>query len=328
MPNLHPKHLSTFLLLLVSSIASAMEIDRPPAFDGLSRGEVAAACQLRFAGNVDFLLKLADSATAQDRKRSLTGHAFSAGAMSILAGESATLVSPGLADRVRRLGTFDAGPTGTPISAYCLSLYYKAALQRGQDANFQMEVAKLVQRIAHERYLAAGGIPKYADEPLLPGGFKGIALGITASDAVHQLQSQYPGSKVNCLPIASIQGASHCHVMPAPGAELNYANIRASEIMYYIFEQRVAAFMVVYPPESAKSAFTTLETNLRRFAPVEPQATPPNIDPTTFITWRSGQELLQLQSDANGTYFTYGVESHLIRALKATMPAIQSERGM
>jgi hypothetical protein len=50
---------------------------------------------------------------------------------------------------------------------------------------------------------------------------------------------------------------------------------------------------------------------------------------TSTLSWQSGQETLLLQTEEDdGTYLTYAVQSFLTRMTKASMPALQSEKGM
>lgn len=322
------RHLVAPLLSLISTFANALPPE-PEEFSGLSSSERAAGCQLRFVANVDYLLQRADAAADSAAKQDLRRTAGPVAGMSILAGLSAGEAARNPSERVKRLGAFDPGSSRHDIGGYCIGLFWPTYLQYSKEAPFRTEVAKLLQARMHERYLAAGGIPRYAKEPLLATGFRGVLLGTPASDAERQFSSAYPNAKIDCLPLEGVAQSFHCHIAPTNGAALTYANLPTSSLIYYLQNNRVVGFGVIFSAAQEKQAFITLGTNLRGLILLKPQSDYEAGGPANTLAWQSGQEFLQLQNEpGEGTYLTYGVQSFLAQMAKSSLPAAQSEKGM
>jgi hypothetical protein len=322
------KRLVASLLSLISTFANALPTE-PEEFNGLTSSERAAGCQLRFIANVDYLLKRADAAVDSAAKQDLRRTAGPVAGMSILAGLSAGEAAKNPSERVKQLGAFDPGSSRHDIGGYCIGLFLTAYLQYSKETPFRTEVAKLLQARMHERYLAAGGIPKYAKEPLLATGLRGVLLGTLAADAERQLLAAYPRAKIDCLPLEGMAQSFHCHVAPTDGSKLTYANMPTSSLIYYLQNNRVVGFGVIYSAAQEKQAFLTLGTNLRSLILLKPQSDYDAGGPANTLAWQSGQEFLQLQNEpGEGTYLTYGVQSFLTQMAKSSLPASQSEKGM
>jgi hypothetical protein len=316
-------------LIAAASINANALPSEPEEFQGLTLSEQATGCQLRFASNVDYLLARADAAADLATKQDITTRAFPAAGLALLAGMSAGKVANTPSDRVKKIGAYDPSSSQYHIGGYCLAIFWPTYLKYSKDALFRSEVTKFIDRKSYERYLAAGGIPKYAKEPILAGGVKGIPLGVLAAEAERQFLVAYPGASVACLQLQGISQAFHCQVAAASGAELIYANMPTSSLIYYIYENRVSGFGITYSAANSKNAFHVLEENLRSLIALKPNSDYQAGGPVNFLAWHKGQELLQLQTEDNeGTYLTYGVQSFLMLMMKASLPSAQSEKGM
>lgn len=129
------KHLSVCLITLIYTCANALSPE-PQEFQGLSSGEQAAGCQIRFAANVDYLLQRADAATDPSTKQDMTKRAVPVAGMSILAGQSAGKLSGNSSERIRRIGAFDPGSTRHDIGGYCMAVFLPSYLQYSKETTF------------------------------------------------------------------------------------------------------------------------------------------------------------------------------------------------